>query len=64
MAEPSDTMTVRLPAHIKKRLAGQCDVQEWQVAEIEAGLREADAGEFCTPEQVEAVIGKWIRGAD
>ena len=30
-----------------------------QVAEIEAGLREADAGDFATDEQVAAVFARW-----
>ncbi len=32
---------------------------EWQVAEIEHGIREADAGDFADPEEVAAVFAKW-----
>ena len=38
------------------------DLQEWQVAEIEAGLREADAGDFASDEDVRAVIDRWGTG--
>ena len=37
------------------------ELQEWQVAEIEAGVAEADRGEFATDEEVQAVVGKWRR---
>ena len=33
--------------------------QEWQLAEIEQGVREADAGDFASPEEVTSVFGKW-----
>jgi predicted transcriptional regulator len=33
--------------------------QEWQIAEIEAGIREADAGEFAGADEVAAVFAKW-----
>ena len=35
------------------------ELQEWQIQEIEAGIREADAGEFATDAEVEAVMSKW-----
>ena len=35
------------------------ELQEWQIREIEAGLREADAGEFANDEEVEAVFARW-----
>lgn len=34
--------------------------QEWQLAEIRAGLREADAGEFATAAEIRAVFERWI----
>lgn len=37
------------------------DLYEWQVAEIHRGIREADAGEFASPSEVEAVYKKWAR---
>jgi RHH-type rel operon transcriptional repressor/antitoxin RelB len=39
------------------------DLNEWQIAEIKAAIREADAGDFATEDQVEAVVRKWRRGA-
>jgi RHH-type rel operon transcriptional repressor/antitoxin RelB len=35
------------------------DVNEWQINEIEAGLREADAGDFASEAEVEAIFSKW-----
>lgn len=34
-------------------------VNEWQIQEIKAGIREADAGDFATERQVRAVLKKW-----
>ncbi|CAK7040603.1 MAG: hypothetical protein DELT_00765 [Desulfovibrio sp.] len=35
--------------------------EAWQVAEIQQAIKEADAGEFATDEEVKAVFGKWSR---
>jgi len=35
--------------------------EEWQLAEIEAGLIEADRGEFANKGEVAAVIGKYAK---
>lgn len=35
------------------------DLRSWQASEIEAGLREADAGDFASEEEVEATFRKW-----
>ena len=35
--------------------------EAWQLAEIEAGLAEANRGEFASEEDVEQVIGKYLR---
>jgi RHH-type transcriptional regulator, rel operon repressor / antitoxin RelB len=32
---------------------------EWQIADIRAALREADAGDFTSEAEVAAVAGKW-----
>ncbi|MEK1931734.1 MAG: CopG family ribbon-helix-helix protein [Pararhizobium sp.] len=37
--------------------------EEWQLAEIEAGLVEADRGEFASPEDVAKVVGKYVKSA-
>ena len=40
-------------------IARYVDVQEWQVAEIEQGIQEADAGDFASTDDVAAVFDKW-----
>ncbi|TIN21588.1 MAG: ribbon-helix-helix protein, CopG family [Mesorhizobium sp.] len=37
--------------------------QEWQLAEIEAGLAEAERGEFANEQELAAVIGKYVKSA-
>lgn len=37
--------------------------QEWQLAEIEAGLAEADRGGFASDEEVAKVVGKYVKSA-
>jgi predicted transcriptional regulator len=37
--------------------------QEWQLAEIEAGLAEAERGEFASERELAAVIGKYLKSA-
>lgn len=39
------------------------DLNEWQIAEIRVGLKEADAGDFADDEEVAAVVKKWRLGA-
>ncbi len=39
------------------------DLNEWQNQEIKAALKEADAGDFASDEEVAAVVGKWKQGA-
>ncbi len=39
------------------------DLNEWQIAEIRAALKEADAGDFASEAEVQAVKRKWRRGA-
>jgi predicted transcriptional regulator len=34
---------------------------EWQLAEIEAGLAEADAGDFAGPDELASVIAKYVK---
>ena len=40
-------------------IAEYVQTQEWQIAEIEAGVREADAGDFANMDEVAAVFAKW-----
>jgi len=37
--------------------------EEWQLAEIEAGLAEADRGEFASDDEVAKVVGKYVKSA-
>ena len=37
--------------------------EEWQLAEIEAGLAEANNGLFASPEDVARVIAKYVQPA-
>jgi predicted transcriptional regulator len=39
------------------------DLNEWQIAETKAALKEADAGDFASNKEVERVMKKWRRGA-
>jgi predicted transcriptional regulator len=39
------------------------DLNEWQIGEIKTALKEADAGDFATEEEVQAVMRKWGRRA-
>lgn len=37
--------------------------EAWQLAEIEAGLAEANRGEFASAQDVSAVVGKYVKPA-
>jgi RHH-type transcriptional regulator, rel operon repressor / antitoxin RelB len=39
------------------------ELNEWQIAEIKAALKEADAGDFASDKEVDRVVEKWRRGA-
>jgi len=48
----------------KSYLAGEAvrefiEVRRWQIAEIRAGIKEADAGRFADPKKVDAFFKKW-----
>ncbi len=49
---------------IEEALRRFIDVERWQLADIEAGLREADAGDFATDEEVDAVFNKYAAYRD
>ena len=51
-------------ALIEEALHRFVEVEKWQLADIEAGLREADAGDFATAEEVEAVFSKYAACGD
>ena len=37
---------------------------EWQIGEVQAALKEADAGDFASDQDMAALAGKWQVGAD
>ena len=39
------------------------DLNEWQISEIKAALKEADAGDFASDAEVRRVRRKWSRSA-
>ncbi len=39
------------------------ELNEWQIEEIKAALKEADAGDFARADEVQAVTRKWRRRA-
>ena len=56
LAETTDRTATKLATDAIRSFV---ELQEWQVQEIKSGLREADAGEFATDEEVAAVFAKW-----
>jgi RHH-type rel operon transcriptional repressor/antitoxin RelB len=57
----------KVTARSKSYLAAEAirnyiELNEWQIAEIKRALKEADAGDFASPEEVEAVFKKWRGG--
>lgn len=40
-------------------IARYVETEEWQIAEIEQGVRDADAGDFASADEVAAVLAKW-----
>ena len=39
------------------------ELNEWQITEIKAALKEADTGDFASEKEVHAVMRKWSRRA-
>ncbi|MBK9442860.1 MAG: CopG family transcriptional regulator [Comamonadaceae bacterium] len=37
---------------------------EWQISEIQAALKEADAGDYASDQEVSAVAAKWMASAN
>jgi predicted transcriptional regulator len=44
---------------IREAIDTYLDVEAWQDSHIQEGLRQADAGEFASDEQVARVFSKW-----
>jgi RHH-type rel operon transcriptional repressor/antitoxin RelB len=45
-------------------LRAYIDLNEWQIGEIRAALKEAASEDFATDEEVRAIAGRWRSGAD
>ena len=39
------------------------ELNEWQITEIKAAVKEADAGEFASEKEIRTVMKKWSRRA-
>jgi predicted transcriptional regulator len=50
-----------LGAVIEEALAAYLELHAWQVAHIEEGLRQADAGEFASEAEVADAFARWRR---
>ncbi|HEY9420416.1 MAG TPA: hypothetical protein VIW92_03295 [Thermoanaerobaculia bacterium] len=57
LAKTSDLSASRLAA---EAISSFVEIQEWQIREIEKGLREAEAGDFASDQEVAAVFAKWM----
>ncbi len=62
----STPMTIRLKDEVRDRLdrlaeaiRAFVETNEWQIGEVRAALREADAGDFASDEDVAALSRKW-----
>ena len=42
-------------------IASYVETNDWQVAEIGAAVKEADAGEFASNAEIEAAFAKWSK---
>lgn len=40
------------------------DLNEWQIGEVEAAIREADAGDFASEQEVSEVFTRWSANGD
>ena len=40
------------------------ELNEWQIHEIKAAVKEADEGDFASPEEEAAILNKWDVNAD
>lgn len=59
MKPTPDAMTIA-DALAPSAVEATAEVHAWQAEKIKAGLRDADAGRFVTPEQVRAMVQKFI----
>ena len=46
---------------LNEAISAYLEVHQWQIEHIKEGLRQADAGEFATEDEVVAAFEKWRR---
>jgi RHH-type transcriptional regulator, rel operon repressor / antitoxin RelB len=56
LARATDQSEARLAT---EAISSYVELQEWQIQQIKEGLREADAGDFASDDEVAAVFAKW-----
>lgn len=56
LARATDQPEARLAT---EAISSYVELQEWQIQQVREGLREADAGDFASDEEVAAVFAKW-----
>ena len=44
-------------------ISSYVELQEWQLAKIQRGIKQADAGEFAEDEEVAAVFARWMNAS-
>ena len=58
------TATKRSRSHLVNQAMEEFVAREaWQITEIEKALKEADAGDFATESELEAMDQKWMKNA-
>ena len=56
--------TDRTQSHLAaEAIRSYVDLNEWQIKKIKAAIKEADAGNFATEREVQALLRKWRRRA-
>ncbi|BAZ28084.1 hypothetical protein NIES4074_05150 [Cylindrospermum sp. NIES-4074] len=45
---------------LNEAIAAYLEMYQWQIAEIQKGITEADAGDFATDEEVKAIFARLI----
>jgi predicted transcriptional regulator len=54
----------RSPAHVAAQAIEEFVArQAWQLADIEAGLEEAEAGDFASQAEVDRIVAKYVKPA-
>jgi predicted transcriptional regulator len=46
---------------LNEAVAAYLDTHRWQIAHIEEGIRQADAGDFATDDEVAETFARWRR---